>query len=139
MQIGEVISLVVLGAYAVLGAMGMLSPAWMARIVRLVEDPDPDKPGGFSEFRATFGGLFMFSHMMTAALLLTVSQSEVNVLSVLVVLPLAAGWIGAAFGRTLSLLLDKQKNRSSGMIPVWIPMEFLSGLAIAAPILQFVG
>ena len=139
MQIGEVISLVVLGAYAVLGAMGMLSPAWMARIVRLVEDPDPDKPGGFSEFRATFGGLFMFSHMMTAALLLTVSQSEVNVLSVLVVLPLAAGWIGAAFGRTLSLLLDKQKNRSSGMIPVWIPMEFLSGLAIAAPILQFMG
>tara|TARA_R110002049_G_scaffold23880_1_gene85004 strand:+ start:401 stop:820 length:420 start_codon:yes stop_codon:yes gene_type:complete len=139
MQIGEVISLVVLGAYAVLGAMGMLSPAWMARIVRLVEDPDPERPGGFSEFRATFGGLFMFSHMMTAALLLTVSQSEVNVLSVLVVLPLAAGWIGAAFGRTLSLLLDKQKNRSSGMIPVWIPMEFLSGLAIAAPILQFVG
>ena len=139
MQIGEVISLVVLGAYAVLGAMTMLSPAWMARIVRLVEDPDPDRPGGFSEFRATFGGLFMFSHMMTAALLLTVSQSEVNLLSVLVVLPLAAGWIGAAFGRTLSLLLDKQKNRGSGMIPVWIPMEFLSGLAIAAPILQFVG
>ena len=139
MQIGEVISLVVLGAYAVLGAMTMLSPAWMARIVRLVEDPDPDRPGGFSEFRATFGGLFMFSHMMTAALLLTVSQSEVNLLSVLVVLPLAAGWIGAAFGRTLSLLLDKQKNRGSGMIPVWIPMEFLSGLAIAAPILQFMG
>ncbi|KCZ59410.1 hypothetical protein [Hyphomonas chukchiensis] len=139
MQIGEVISLVVLGAYAVLGAMTMLSPAWMARIVRLVEDPDPGRPGGFSEFRATFGGLFMFSHMMTAALLLTVSQSEVNVLSVLVVLPLAAGWIGAAFGRTLSLLLDKQKNRGNGMIPVWIPMEFLSGLAIAAPILQFMG
>ena len=139
MQIGEVISLVVLGAYAVLGAMTMLSPGWMARIVRLVEDPDPERPGGFSEFRATFGGLFMFSHMMTAALLLTVSQSEVNVLSVLVVLPLAAGWIGAAFGRTLSLLLDKQKNRGSGMIPVWIPMEFLSGLAIAAPILQFMG
>ena len=139
MQIGEVISLVVLGAYAVLGAMTMLSPAWMARIVRLVEDPDPERPGGFSEFRATFGGLFMFSHMMTAALLLTVSQSEVNVLSVLVVLPLAAGWIGAAFGRTLSLLLDKQKNRGNGMIPVWIPMEFLSGLAIAAPILQFMG
>lgn len=139
MQIGEVISLVVLGAYAVLGAMTVLSPAWMARIVRLVEDPDPERPGGFSEFRATFGGLFMFSHMMTAALLLTVSQSEVNLLSVLVVLPLAAGWIGAAFGRTLSLLLDKDKNRGSGMIPVWIPMEFLSGLAIAAPILHFMG
>ena len=100
-------------------------------------DPDPEKPGGYSEFRATFGGLFMFSHLMTAALLLTVSRSDVNLLSVLVVLPLAAGWVGAAFGRTVSLLLDREKNRSNGMIPVWIMMEFLVGLAIAAPILHF--
>ena len=79
----------------------------------------------------------MLSHMMTAALLLTVSKSDVNLLSILVVLPLAAAWVGAAFGRTVSLLLDGSKNRTKGMIPVWIPMEFLVGLAIAAPLLQF--
>jgi hypothetical protein len=139
MHYGEIISLLALGFGGVLGMTALISPDWASGIVRLVETQDPDKPGGYSEFRATFGGLFMLSHMMTAALLLTVSQSEVNLLSVLVVLPLAAGWVGASFGRTVSLVLDKQKNRSNGMIPVWIPMEFVTGLAIAAPILQFVG
>ena len=137
MHYGEMISLAALGFGAVLGVAALFSPDWASGIVRLVEDPDPEKPGGYSEFRATFGGLFMFSHLMTAALLLTVSRSELNLLSVLVVLPLAAGWVGASFGRTVSLLLDARKNRSRGMIHVWIPMEFLVGLAIAAPILQF--
>ena len=121
----------------VLGVTALISPSWASGVVRLVEDPDPERPGGYSEFRATFGGFFMLSHMMTAALLLTVSKSDVNLLSILVVLPLAAAWVGAAFGRTVSLLLDGSKNRTKGMIPVWIPMEFLVGLAIAAPLLQF--
>ncbi|WP_340691935.1 hypothetical protein [Hyphomonas sp.] len=137
MHYGEIISLLALGFGAVLGTAALLSPAWASGIVRLVAEPDPEKPGGYSEFRATFGGLFMFSHLMTAALLLTVSRSDVNLLSVLVVLPLAAGWVGAAFGRTVSLVLDREENRSNGMIPVWIMMEFLVGLAIAAPILHF--
>tara|TARA_R110001599_G_scaffold14486_5_gene62978 strand:+ start:2626 stop:3042 length:417 start_codon:yes stop_codon:yes gene_type:complete len=137
MHYGEIISLLALGFGAVLGVTALISPSWASGVVRLVEDPDPEKPGGYSEFRATFGGFFMLSHMMTAALLLTVSKSDVNVLSILVVLPLAAAWVGAAFGRTVSLLLDGSKNRTKGMIPVWIPMEFLVGLAIAAPLLQF--
>jgi hypothetical protein len=137
MHYGEIISLIVLGFGAVLGVTALISPNWASGVVRLVADPDPDKPGGYSEFRATFGGLFMFSHLMTAALLLTVSRSDVNLLSLLVVLPLAAGWVGAAFGRTVSLVLDRGKNRANGMIPVWIMMEFLVGLAIAAPILHF--
>ncbi|MEQ8300977.1 MAG: hypothetical protein RH945_10600 [Hyphomonas sp.] len=137
MHYGEIISLLALGFGAVLGVTALISPSWASGVVRLVEDPDPEKPGGYSEFRATFGGFFMLSHMMTAALLLTVSKSDVNLLSILVVLPLAAAWVGAAFGRTVSLLLDGSKNRTKGMIPVWIPMEFLVGLAIAAPLLQF--
>tara|TARA_R110000787_G_scaffold25398_3_gene71486 strand:+ start:16619 stop:17035 length:417 start_codon:yes stop_codon:yes gene_type:complete len=137
MHYGEIISLLALGFGAVLGVTALISPSWASGVVRLVEDPDPERPGGYSEFRATFGGFFMLSHMMTAALLLTVSKSDVNLLSILVVLPLAAAWVGAAFGRTVSLLLDGSKNRTKGMIPVWIPMEFLVGLAIAAPLLQF--
>lgn len=137
MHFGEIVSLLALGFGAILGVMALISPQWASGIVRLVEDPDPAKPGGYSEFRATFGGFFMVSHMMTAALLLTVSASDVNLLSVLVVLPLAAAWMGASFGRAISLLLDGARNRSNGMIPVWIAMEFLVGLAIAAPLLQF--
>lgn len=136
MQYGEIISLIVLGFGAMLGVTALISPVWASGVVRLVADPDPEKPGGYSEFRATFGGLFMFSHLMTAALLVTVSRSDVNLLSVLVVLPLAAGWVGAAFGRSVSLALDREKNRANGMIPVWIMMEFLVGLAIAAPVLH---
>ncbi|MFT5932134.1 hypothetical protein [Hyphomonas sp.] len=137
MHYGEIISLIVLVFGAVLGTTALISPSWASGIVRLVADPDLEKPGGYSEFRATFGGLLMFSHLMTAALLLTVSRSDVNLLSVLVVLPMAAAWMGSGFGRTVSLVLDRQQNRANGMNPVWIVMEFFVGLAIAAPILQF--
>ena len=61
MNIGEIISVVTLLFGAVLGLSAMFSPAWASRIVRLVEDPDPLRPGGYSEFRATYGGLFLFA------------------------------------------------------------------------------
>ena len=137
MHYGEIISVIALGFGAILGLSALFSPDWASRIVRLVEDPDPAKPGGFSEFRATFGGLFLFSHLMTLVLVVQLSSAPAIYLATLVTLPIAAGWIGASFGRLLSLVLDKDKNRQNGMIPVWIPMEFVTGLAIAAPFLQF--
>ena len=138
MNIGEIISLVTLLFGAVLGLSAMFSPAWASKIVRLVEDPDPLRPGGYSEFRATYGGLFLFSHLMTAVLILNLGSAEPDILTTLVVLPLAAGWIGAGIGRLMSLVFDRTKNREAGLIPVWIPMEFILGLAIAAPFLQFI-
>jgi hypothetical protein len=137
MNIGEIISLVTLLFGAVLGLSAMFSPAWASKIVRLVEDPDPLRPGGYSEFRATYGGLFLFSHLMTAVLILNLGSAEPDILTTLVVLPLAAGWIGAGIGRLMSLVFDRTKNREAGLIPVWIPMEIILGLAIAAPFLQF--
>ena len=137
MNIGEIISLVTLLFGAVLGLSAMFSPAWASKIVRLVEDPDPLRPGGYSEFRATYGGLFLFSHLMTAVLILNLGSAEPDILTTLVVLPLAAGWIGAGIGRLMSLVFDRTKNREAGLIPVWIPMEIMLGLAIAAPFLQF--
>ena len=136
MSIGEIISLITLLAGAVLGLSAMFSPAWASRVVRLVEDPDPLRPGGYSEFRATYGGLFLFSHLMTAILLLNLGNTEPEILTVLVVLPLAAGWVGAGVGRLMSRILDRQKNREPGMIPVWIVLEIIFGLAIAAPFIQ---
>lgn len=137
MNIGEIISLVTLLFGAVLGLSAMFSPAWASKIVRLVEDPDPLRPGGYSEFRATYGGLFLFSHLITAVLILNLGSAEPDILTTLVVLPLAAGWIGAGIGRLMSLVFDRTKNREAGLIPVWIPMEIILGLAIAAPFLQF--
>ena len=138
MHFGEIISVIALLFGAVLGLVALFSPEWASRTVRLVEDPDPLRPGGFSEFRATFGGLFLFSHLMTVVMLVTMWRADQAILTTLLVLPLAAGWIGAGFGRLVSLILDKKKNREPGLIPVWIPMEFILGLAIAAPFLQFI-
>ena len=98
MTVGEIISLITLLAGAVLGLSAMFSPAWASRIVRLVEDPDPLRPGGYSEFRATYGGLFLFSHLMTAILVVNLGNSDPEILTSLVVLPLAAGWVGAGVG-----------------------------------------
>jgi hypothetical protein len=119
-----------LGAAIGLGAL--FAPEWAARVVRLVADPDPSRPGGYSEFRATYGGLLMLSHMMTLVLVIHTPP----VLSVISVLPLATGWLGAGFGRSLSLLLDKAKNRSAGLMPVWILTEIGLGLALLATLLQ---
>ena len=137
MHFGEIISVIALFFGAVIGLVALFSPAWASRVVRLVEDPDPLRPGGYSEFRATYGGLFLFSHLMTALLVMTLWRGEQALLTTLVVLPLAFGWIGAGFGRFVSLMLDGNKNRAAGLIPVWIPTELLLGLAIAAPFLQF--
>ncbi|MEZ5997905.1 MAG: hypothetical protein R3B98_04365 [Hyphomonas sp.] len=135
MHYGEIISSVALLFGAALGLGGMFVPTWAAGVVRLMEDSDPLKPGGFSEFRATFGGLFLFSHTMALVIVLNMPP----VFSTMAVLPLAAGWIGAALGRGLSLVLDRNRNREPGLIPVWIAMEFIIGLAIAAPLAQFTG
>ena len=136
MSIGEIISLITLLIGAVLGLSAMFSPAWASRFVLLVEDPDPLRPGGYSEFRATYGGLFLFSHLMTAILLVNLGGSEPEILTSIVVLPLAAGWVGAGVGRLMSRILDRIKNREPGMIPVWIVFEIIFGLAIAAPFIQ---
>jgi len=136
MSIGEIISLITLLVGAVLGLSAMFSPAWASRVVRLVEDPDPLRPGGYSEFRATYGGLFLFSHLMTAILLVNLGGTEPEILTSIVVLPLAAGWVGAGVGRLMSRILDRIKNREPGMIPVWIVFEIIFGLAIAAPFIQ---
>ncbi|MCA8901617.1 MAG: hypothetical protein KDA53_10230 [Hyphomonas sp.] len=135
MHYGEVISSVALVFGAGLGLGALFFPNWAAGVVRLMEDPDPLKPGGFSEFRATYGGLFLFSHLMTLVIIIKMPA----VFSVMAALPLAAGWIGAGLGRAFSLLMDRERNREPGLIPVWIPMELIIGLAIAAPIAQFTG
>lgn len=126
----DLLALLGLGFGALIGLGSLISPSWAAGVVRLIADPD--RPGGYSEFRATFGGLLFLSHSVAFALVLIYG----GILGGLFALPFAAGWFGAAFGRGLSLLLDREKLGGAGMNPIWIAVELAMGLAIGAPMLH---
>ncbi len=128
----ELIAIIALGFCAALGLGALLAPKWAAGVVRLVADPDPEKPGGFSEFRATYGGLLLLIHL-TVLIILLQGQLALTY-KIFALFPVAMGWIGAGLGRLLSLVLDKSENRENGLIPVWIPMELALGFAILAPV-----
>lgn len=134
MHYAQIISCVALFAGAAMGAGALISPRWASGVVRLVADPDPARPGGYSEFRATYGGLLLMAHL--TAFLITLKLPAVY--AAFTALPLAFGWIGAGIGRLVSLLADRDKNRAPGLIPVWIPLEIFLGLAIGANTLQVV-
>lgn len=132
MSILTIISAATLLAGAVMGLGALFAPKWAQGVVRLVPDPAPERPGGFSEFRATYGGLLFMLHMTALVMLVTIGGWP----GILAIMPVAAAWFGAGMGRILSFLLDEKENRASGMIPVWIPLELALGLAIACPVLQ---
>ena len=128
----DLIAIIALGFCAALGLGSLLAPKWAAGVVRLVADPDPEKPGGFSEFRATYGGLLLLIHLTVLIILL---QGELALqYKVFALFPVAMGWIGAGLGRLLSLVLDGKENRENGLIPVWIPLELALGFAILSPV-----
>ncbi|MEM7328539.1 MAG: DUF4345 family protein [Pseudomonadota bacterium] len=127
----DLIAMIALGFCAALGMGALIAPKWAAGVVRLVADPDPDKPGGFSEFRATYGGLLLLIHL--SALIILLQGGLALPYKVFALFPVAMGWLGAGMGRLLSLVLDRTENRANGLIPVWIPMELVLGFAILAP------
>jgi len=131
MHYSEILALLGLGAGALMGLGALFSPNWAAGVVRL--QADPAKPGGYSEFRATYGGLLLLIHLTAFILVLHAPDT----VAVFVVLPIAAGWFGAAMGRTFSMVLDRGKGGEAKIIPIWMATEIALGLAIAAPILQF--
>ncbi|MBI1398952.1 hypothetical protein [Hyphomonas sp.] len=131
MHFGEIIALIALGFGAALGMGGLFAPDWAARIVRL--KADPERPGGYSEFRATYGGLFLMLHL--TALLMVLQAPPAMALAA--VLPVSAGWFGAAIGRVFAMSLDRGKGGEAKILPVWMAIEIALGLAIAAPFLQF--
>lgn len=95
---------------AFLGLRGLLDPKWAAKLVRLKED---EQGGGFAEFRATYGGVFLGLHV--AALYLTIGYLRSGALipgvtAAGAAFVLAVGWAGAAFGRVISILRDPGCN-----------------------------
>jgi hypothetical protein len=113
-----------------LGARALIDPHWASRFVRLKAD---EQEGGFAEFRATYGGVFLFLHL--AALVLTLRYliaggALVGVVATGASAAVAAAWGGAAFGRLVSMWRDKtntQFNRLSAGI------EAAVALAIGLP------
>jgi hypothetical protein len=113
-----------------LGARGLLDPRWAARLVRLQAD---EQGGGFAEFRATYGGVFLGLH--AAALMLTAywlmgGAPAAGAVAAGASAVLAAGWGGAAFGRLVSIWRDKT---DTGFNRVSVLVEATLAALIAAP------
>ena len=105
------LSALALGFGAWLGLRGLITPRWAQKLVRL--EPD-QQGGGFAEFRATYGGLFLGLH--GAALFFALSWivfggALIGVLATGACAVIAAAWGGAAFGRALSMLRDHTYTR----------------------------
>ncbi len=119
-----------LGFGAFLGLRGLLDPKWAQRLVRLMPD---EQGGGFAEFRATYGGVFLGLHGLALVMTLLYSlggEYVVGVAATGAAAVLSAGWAGAAFGRVLSMLLDSADTKFNRLSA---GVEVALALAIAAP------
>jgi hypothetical protein len=119
----------VFGGY--LGARGLVDPKWAARLVRLKED---EQGGGFAEFRATYGGVFLGLH--AAALFFTVQwltggEAVIGAMAAGAAGAIAVGWAGAAFGRAISIWRDPGAN--TGFNKVSIGVESAMAVLIGGP------
>lgn len=114
---------------AVLGVRGLLDPHWAARLVRLQESG----PGGFSEFRATFGGLFLASQAAGLALLgalLSGAGEPARWAALGAIAVCGAMWLGTGIARIVSLVLDRA---DTPFHRVAVGLELVMGVAILLP------
>lgn len=116
------------GAFA--GLIALFRPAMIANTLRL--QADPAKPGGYAEFRATFGGVFFMIHM-TAILSVLHLPPTMGIFSVF---PIAMAWFGAAFARLASMVLDKPQNGDGGINRYWVLLELGVGTLILSTLMQ---
>lgn len=120
---------------AAMGLWGLINPRWAAGIVRLRDDPD--KPGGFAEFRGTYGGLFLATHAFALVFMVCVAR-EVETLWGLPTYFTALGaagacgamWWGTAVGRVAAIAFDGAGTRYNQASVVF---EIVLGALILAP------
>lgn len=124
-----VVNALALAFGAALGARALIDPNWAARLVRLKPD---EQGGGFAEFRAAYGGVLLGLHFVALVFTLRYLLSGgaiVGVAAAGAAAALAAGWAGAAFGRTLSLWRDKTDTKFNRFsIGVETAMAFAIGM-----------
>jgi hypothetical protein len=125
-----IVNALALALGAGLGARALYDPDWAQRLVRLKAD---EQGGGFAEFRATYGGLFLFTHLLALAMTLFSLLGGEYVIGVAASgasAVLSAGWAGAGAGRALSIWRDRTDtkfNRQS------VGVEFAMAFAIGMP------
>jgi hypothetical protein len=129
MLVAWIVSALGMAFGAFLGARALLDPHWASRFVRLKEG----EAGGFAEFRATYGGVFLGLHLAALAFTLFYLRAGAAVIGVAATgaaATLALGWLGSACGRIISILRDK-----TGTAFNWtsVAVEFALALAIGAP------
>jgi hypothetical protein len=114
---------------AALGARALIDPEWAAKFVRLKAD---EQGGGFAEFRATYGGVFVGLHLV--ALVFTLfylwgGEYVIGVCATGAAAVVAAGWAGAAFGRVIAMWRDGADTNFNRMSAgVEITMAFAIGM-----------
>jgi hypothetical protein len=114
---------------AALGARALIDPQWAAKFVRLKAD---EQGGGFAEFRATYGGVFLGLHLV--ALLFTLiylwgGEYVIGVCATGAGAAISAGWAGAALGRVISMWRDGADTKFNRMSAgVEIAMAFAIGM-----------
>jgi len=95
-----------------LGLGGFVWPGWASRLVGLTTLREE----GFAEFRATYGGMFLFGHLMAALLLLKALNATNDIswafIAAGAAFTLSASWIGTALGRLASMYQEKTTNTS---------------------------
>jgi hypothetical protein len=115
---------------AALGARALIDPHWAAKFVRLKAD---EQGGGFAEFRATYGGVFLGLHLI--ALFFTLfflwgGEYVIGVVATGANAVIAAGWGGAAFGRAISMWRDGADTKFNRMSA---GVELTMAFAISMP------
>ena len=118
------------GAFA--GFIALFRPAAIANTLRL--QANPEKPGGYAEFRATFGGVFFMIHITAFVSVLHLPP----LLGSFIVLPIAMAWFGAAFARLASMALDKAQNGEGGINRYWVLLELIVGALILSTLMQII-
>ena len=121
----EIAALVAAGFGGFLGLYAMINPGWASRLVRLA--PMEGKVEGRSEFRATYGGLFFFSHAFLVWAIFS-HQPGADLASGV----LGAAWLGTGIGRLVSIAMDRAATNLN-----WIntTVENVLGLILFLPLL----
>ena len=130
-------TLLAAGIGCFMGAASLAVPRWGASVVRL--KPDPRWKGGWSEFRASYGGAFLLAH---AAVGLTFAMRSQAGEAALMGTGFAVGalWIGMAIGRAVSMIFDHDAHQTrTGYNFAAVLFELAMGMALWAPFLAHIG
>lgn len=119
-----------------MGFGGLIMPRWAQSIVRLA--PDPRWQGGWSEFRANYGGALFLLH---AAVLLTLIMSFQAGAGAVMGASFAASlyWLGMVIGRALSMVTDAEHETRTSYNAMALGFELVMAGALGAPFLSHLG